>query len=203
MMRQARYWRRALLVAAVLQAAASPASASVTEAPMPDASATLAAATAPAATVLPASGSQVFVVEQGLADFLKIAGRRHGVRINVPSGLRGTIRNQELPEALDEMLGQLASYFDFDWYRDGNRVEITTRKQNTSRVIALGKVRPSQLDGLLAKAGLTRANMELNQLPGANSILVNGSPGLIAKLELLIEAQNTSASRTTIIRYGR
>ncbi len=190
------------MIAAALQGAVSPAWASVIEAPMPDASGMRAVAAAVEQVAVAATG-RVFVVEQSLADFLKIAGRKHGVRINVPSGLRGTIRNQELPEPLDEMLGLLASYFDFDWYRDGNRVEITTRKQNTSRVIALGKVRPAQLDGLLVKAGLSRANMELNQLPGANSILVNGSPGLIAKLELLIEAQNTTASRTTIIRYGR
>jgi type II secretory pathway component GspD/PulD (secretin) len=162
---------------------------------------------APAVAPLPMPGasgeSSVFVVEQDLRAFLAIAGKRNGTHISVSSGVRGTIRNMTLPGNLDEMLRSLAAEFGFEWFREGDSIQVSSATDSVSRVIFLGRMGMEELKTSIAEAGLSQEGYELNYVESSNSVLVKGPVSLIARIELMTEAFNKRNSGVRVIRRGK
>ena len=159
-----------------------------------------------ACPIVPAAAAetskQVIVIEQPLEDFLTLAGRQFGVHMKLPRKFRGTIRNEQLPAELDPLLRKLSAKFAFDWYREGNTVHISPRARSVSKMIYLGKLSFKGLRQTLNDAGVAGEGFKMAHVPSSNSLLINGPPSLIAKIELLADGYNKNAQGFSIIRYG-
>ncbi|MEM7425493.1 MAG: hypothetical protein AAF441_05325 [Pseudomonadota bacterium] len=158
-------------------------------------------ASAPALRAEEAVG-KVIIIEQSLEDFLNLAGRQFGVHMKLPRKFRGTIRNLELSPELEPMLRELSGKFAFDWYREGRTVHVSSRARSVSKMIYLGKLTYGGLKDALSKAGVAGEGYKMAHIPNSNSLLINGPPSLIAKIELLADGYNKNAQGLSIIRYG-
>ena len=154
----------------------------------------------------PSIGTQdrsVIVLEQDLKEFLMLAGKRHGTHIAVSPGVRGTLRNMSLPGDLDAMLRTLAAEFGFEWFREGDSIQVSAATDSVSRIIFLGRMEMDELKKSIAEAGMSPEGYELSYVESSNSVLVKGPVSLVARVELMTEAYNKRNSGVRLIRRGK
>ncbi len=150
-----------------------------------------------------AQDRRVIVLEQDLKGFLMLAGSRHGTHITVSPAVRGTLRNMALPGDLDAMLRTLAAEFGFEWFREGDSIQVSAATDSVSRIIFLGRMEMDELKQSIAEAGMSPEGYELSYVESSNSVLVKGPVSLVARIELMTEAYNKRNSGVRVIRRGK
>lgn len=73
----------------------------------------------------PAPGPKVYVVEQGLPEFLRQVARQNGYEITLSNRVRGTLRRVEMPLDIKEILRRLAGEFDLRWRFHDKRIFVS------------------------------------------------------------------------------
>ncbi len=154
----------------------------------------------------PSGDSGMFVVRMPLRDVLSASVRRAGMRLNVSPKVKGTVSEMLLPAHLPDMLDRISKRHNIEWYLDGRTVHVAHKSESRTRMLALNYVKLSTLMETLDSLGLSPGRLDLRHVRASNTIIVNGPPSLLARVEAvalnLLKSQNPEDRSYMVIRYG-
>lgn len=154
----------------------------------------------------PKAGSQVFVIEQKLPEFLRQAARRNNMRATISKRVRGVLRKVNLPLDIREIMPQIEEQFDLVWHIQQNQLFVSLGSENASRLIFLDGMDMNDLSMAMDDVGMRAAAFDLSYVEDSNSVMVNGPVSYVAGIELIVQSYNKNRSlkrnKVRVIRYG-
>ncbi|WP_376091735.1 hypothetical protein ACE7GA_22300 [Roseomonas sp. CCTCC AB2023176] len=124
------------------------------------------------------------VVDQELRDVLVELGKRVGLNTVVTDGVRGRVRGRLARGTAVETLDRLAAIYGLDWFTDGSTLHVSSVNEAVSRLVDLGGVPPTQLDGALRALGVHDQRWPIRGSdPALGMAMVSGPPRYVQLVE--------------------
>lgn len=123
------------------------------------------------------------VIDQDLRDVLLEVGRQSGLRVSVSAAVRGHVHGRLPAAPLAQFLDRLAAIYGFDWYFDGNTLDVSAADESRSKMLTLGPVPFAQLTSTLATLGIADPRWPLRGSDTAGVVVADGPPRYLQLVE--------------------
>jgi type II secretory pathway component GspD/PulD (secretin) len=159
----------------------------------------------PSTAATPAEGLQVF--DADVRQIITTVSTITGQKVNLSPLLKGKTAAQVLPSTFPEVLQALENEMQLDWYKDGDTIRVSLKREAITRVVDLGRVNVKTLRSALAEAGIEVNESQLRLLDDAKSVYFNGPPSLANRVQALVRnialaQKRKSPELITIVRNG-
>jgi type II secretory pathway component GspD/PulD (secretin) len=159
----------------------------------------------PLQAATPAEGLQVF--DADLRQILTTVSTITGQKVSLSPMLKGKTAAQVLPSRFPEVLQALENEMQLDWYKDGDTIRVSLKREAITRVVELGRVKVETLRKALAEAGIEVNESQLRLLDDAKSLYFNGPPSLANRVQALVQnialaQRRKTPELITIVRRG-
>ncbi len=142
--------------------------------------------------VVPADEPKVLVVKQDLTEFLAIAGKFNGYKVEFSNEISGILENNSLPMNIQELMQKLGKMFDLKWHIQPSRIFVSMGSEREERVLDLNGIDIDRLKAAIRETGIGSDEFEMKFLQDRDAFIVTGPASYLDGIAEIAEELNGS-----------
>ncbi len=148
-----------------------------------------------------ASAKSVVIINQKLDSLLSDFAHREGLALKISKRMKTRVKSKTLPGEQTQFLNTLAKYYPIDWYKMGNQLFVSKKKERVTRMVSIGSLSPERIKKDIENVITNTASFSFSSIKASKSILLSGPPTYVALVELIVKNALKNSQKKGSIRF--